>query len=435
MKQTIQPNEILVNGQSEASKSETDGISRRAASKRNVVVLTGAKQLQFEALREHIRAIVMQLRRRNRSGKSVQLSTEESRCANVERCVRVAIRDGLKLPTIRHLGEPHVANFMRWLAGENCSRAYAANVFTDLRHFLESGLQKHNLLYDLKHYIGPGSLQRAPKMSARGISGKVDVNGNPIIAEDLILRVREYDVRAALILQLCLSLGLSRSEAFRFRPRAHQSITGEIYVDGADENGADDRTVRPELVSRFANLATATVNEAKELCPNYNDTIYRRLPLWRAREQFLVAVKAAGILSVENDVSLGSFRDEFVNAAWQAGSESVKFVSTDGGEDCVVATAALQVQARTVHFLNCGWRHPKKLVQYLGTHFRQDCLKWLTRTQRRRAMSLFDDIAFGDTLALERRRLELLSVQTAQIALRALEESVLENYLNGTQHR
>jgi len=435
MKQTIQPNESLVNGQSEATKSETDGISRVAASKRNVVVLTGAKHLQFEVLRQPLRVIARKLGRRNGGRKHVSPATEKSRITNVERCVRVSLRDGLELPSIRHLDEPHVANFMRWLLRNKCSRPYVANAFTDVRLFVEQGLGKRGVLRALKYYIGPSSMLPAPKMSPRGIAGKVDANGNRIDAEDLILRVRKIDVRAALILQLFLSLGLSRSEAFRFSPSACVDETGDIYVGGTNTHASKSRIVRPELVPRFAKLAAATVEEVKKLCPMLNDTIYRGLLSRRVRIEFSGALGRAGILSTESGISVESFREEYLREAWLVGGVSPPSPIAALGDDSVVVRLACQICHRKAHFLNLGGRDTKKWATCLAEHFRGIPPRTITRAQRRRATGMFADVKFDDMRALESRLQDLRAIQKGTLSVRALEDKILENFLNGTQHR
>jgi hypothetical protein len=182
-------------------------------------------------------------------------------------------------------------------------------------------------------------------------------------------------------------------------------------------------------------MAAATVEEVKKLCPMLNDTIYRGLPSQRVRIEFSDALRRAGILSTESGISVESFREEYLREAWLVGGLTPPPPSAALGDDSAVVGLACQICHRKAHFLNLGGKDPKKWAIYLAEHFRGIPPRTITRAQRRRATGMFEDVKFDDMRALESRLQDLLAIKKGTLSVRALEDKILENFLNGTQHR
>lgn len=392
-------------------------------------------QRLFNRLEHDARATVPQLRRRSDSRKSVSDKTRQIRLDYVLRLLRILLQEGYQLKSLNELGERHIARGMSWMRQSGCSRKYMVCMFVQLRHFMEHGLKKQGALKDMEHYVGVGVISRMNATFSRAVSSQVDADGNRLDPVEFIKRAHEHDVRAGLTCELAYYMGLRRNEALSIQPHKCELVNDKIFVRSVNAKNGRARNDDLKLVPEFRERAKALIERMKALCPKEDDTLYQGVSLRVAQESLRKSLKCAGITKRQNGFTLHGFRHDWFQQMWRAAGFTVPLDGPALPQQTTVPQLGLQVVTKHLAIESAGHSDANKCGAYLGGHYKQLQAAGVSKQKIARANRLIEDLPYGDVPALERRKADLLAVQSGAMTLKALEDQILENYLQGTQHR
>lgn len=384
---------------------------------RGVIALDRRTQERVNRLRYDAAPIIHQLRNRRHAERICSMDTRKESVRLIGHFLAyLAARDCLP-GSLDGLGERHFRRYMLHLGDPELaySRSHVANSFSQLRKFFEFGLKKVNCIERFEDYFAAEwKRSREPRVD-RSVSAQLDVDGKPLVAEEIIERVAQiapHGPEAAAILSLQLTASVRSGEALCLRP----AIELQNYRDGAyihvratGSKGGRERLVYfPSKAHPLALAAEAALQRTETFVERSDGTVFRGKSLKQAQRAFCYAMEKAGLTKARLGITPHSFRHEAIARAWQALDHSVPHRAPLCEADQTVLGLALLEVDRRAEIEKVGHSKPSKLDAYLGSFAKQRDRAGVPQSQRVAAGFLVRDLKRGDVYGAAHRRLELL---------------------------